>query len=418
MKKLLIISIFSLGLQTNLLAQVANDSLRVRALTDSIAQLYARYLELGSQNQELKDELAKAISNLDARYQFIENQAQGNTEQIKQITTEDRRTVQTVYEKNRLSIVTTANFMDAVNQGLNALEFSVSSLDYSNSIFELNNPTNTELGFSLDKVILRVVDDKIIRGKFGKKFGSKLRNIISGIINNPIVNNPITKAVFSTVPAVSSISSVYNVINTLGVQEPDINAVALNAFNKEMQKYVAHYEALAKASRDLEFNLNNLKLKAESVRKLAENFVKEAVEDLYDTSLLPNLQEMDMNGIVNSFYNYANVSQYIQGLERKHLNDYRYLSQRLVFPVVGRSKASFISEEVEKLYNEYVTTLSNYHESVLLVLDNATKLSDDPQKVTIKINDLNQRYKKLIAAYEKSVNIRNIRALEDTIPRF
>ncbi|MEO1654812.1 MAG: hypothetical protein AAFU64_14795, partial [Bacteroidota bacterium] len=299
MKK--VVLIFSFFLLVPFSASAQLDSLKVIFLADSLSQLYEKYFSILESD---KDNLNR-FNNINEKLKVLENQSQGNSEQISKITEEDKRSLQTIYEKNRLSIIAVANYMDAVNDALNALEFSVSSFDYSNSIFELNNPTNTDLGFSLDKAMLKIVDQKIIKGKFGKKFGFKLRGIISSIINNPIINNPITKAIVSTVPAVSSISSVFNVVNTVAVTEPEIGTQALKEFNDEIQKYVAHYEALAKASRELDFNLNNLKLKSESLRNLATNFVRQGVVDLYTPAGAPNMSDIDMNDIVNQYYNYA-----------------------------------------------------------------------------------------------------------------
>lgn len=358
------------------------------------------------------------MTSLEDKYKFVESLSQGNNEQLKQIQKDGLISDQNFYGRNKESMVRAASFMEAVNNGLNALEFSVSSLDYSNSIFELNNPTNTDLGFSLEKVIIKLVDEKIIKGKFARRGGGKLRNIISSILNNPLVNNPLTKAIVSTVPAVSSITSIFNVVNSVAVTEDDIETSDLTAFTKELQRYTAHYEALAKASRDLDFNLNNLKLKSESVRKLATNFVKEQIYDIYTQNNAPSLEGLDMNSMVRKHYNYITVQEYIKQVESKNNNNYEVLSKRFVFPLVSRSKASFIGEEVEKLYNEYLTTLSTYHNNVVIILNNATALSEDKTKVSKKIFDLNERYKLLVDAYQKNVAIEDLKAREDNIPRF
>ncbi len=412
-------TIFTIGflmIGFSLKAQV--DSTKTKALSDSIANLYLRYLSLSEATENVQGKLVTSLSSLEDKYKFVENLSQGNNEQLKQIKKDGLISDQNFYERNKESMVRAASFVEAVNTGLNALEFSVSSLDYSNSIFELNNPTNTDLGFSLEKVIIKIVDEKIIKGKFARKGGSKLRSIISSILNNPLVNNPLTKAIVSTVPAVSSITSIFNVVNSVAVTEDDIETSDLTAFTKELQRYTAHYEALAKASRDLDFNLNNLKLKSESVRKLATNFVREQIYDIYTPNNAPSLEGLDMNSMVRRHYNYITVQEYIKQVEVKNSNSYDFLSKRFVFPLVSRSKVSFIAEEVEKLYNEYLTTLSTYHNNVVVILNNATNLSDDATKISKKIFDLNERYKLLVDAYLKNVAIEDMKAREDNIPRF
>jgi len=416
LRKITLFSLVFLFLGVNLQAQT--DSIKTKALSDSMSNLYLRYLNLSKTTEDVQSKLVTSLSGLEDKYKFVENLSQGNNEQLKQIKKEGLISSQNFYERNRESTVRSASFMESVNGALNALEFSVSSLDYSNSIFELNNPTNTDLGFNLEKVILKIVDEKIIKGKFQKKGGSKLRSIISSILNNPLVNNPITKAIVSTVPAISSITSIFNIVNSVAVTEDDIDTSDLTAFTKELQRYTAHYEALSKASRDLDFNLNNLKLKSESVRKLAINFVKEHINDVYTQQNAPSSEGMDMNNMVRKHYNYISVLEYIKQVERQNNNNYDFLSKRFVFPMVSRSKASFIAEEVEKLYNEYLTTLSTYHNNVVVILNNATGLSDDTTKISKKIFDLSERYKLLTEAYLKNVAIEDLKAREDNIPRF
>lgn len=412
---LLCCATFIIGTSTS---RAQEDPTKMKALSDSIAGLYVKYFDIAKSADEIQSKVISSLSTLEDKYKFVENLSQGNNEQLKQIQKEGSISNRNFYERNRESTVRAASFMEAVNNALNALEFSVSSLDYSNSIFELNNPTNTDLGFSLDKVIIKIVDDKILKGKFAKKAGGKLKSIISAILNNPIVNNPITKAIISTVPAVNSISSVFNVVNSIAVNEDDIDISSINLFTKEIQRYTAHYEALAKASRDLDFNLSALKMKSESVRKLATHFVEEHIRDIYTQEGSPSLEGVDMNNMIRRHYNYISVMEYIQGVERQNNNNYDFLSKRFIFPMISRSKVSFIGEEVEKLYNEYLTTLNNYHNNIVVILNNATSLSEDSTKISKKIFDLNERYKLLIEAYEKNVALEDLKAREDNIPRF
>jgi hypothetical protein len=416
MKKSILILLIYIPWGGHLLAQ--NDSLRVKVLSDSLTSLYERYFNIEKNTTQVQGKLSNDLKNFNDKIKKLENQTEGNSEQLAKMSDADRRTSQTIYENNRLSFLATANYMDGVNNSLNALEFSVSSLDYSNSIFELNNPTNTDLGFSLDKVVIKLMNEKVLTPKAEKKFGSKLRSIVTNILNNPLVNNPITKALVSTVPAVSSIVSVFDVVNSAAVSNVEIEAQSLLDFNKGLQKYVGHYEALAKASKDLEFNLGNLKLKAESVRKLASNFAKESVIDLYTRQNAPNMTSLDMNTIIKKHFNYPIVSEYIGQLEKSNNHNYPVLAKRVMFPLTGRSKISFIGEELEKLYNEYLATLSNYHNSIIVILNNANGLSEDQSKIAQKIYDLDKRYKALIESYEKNVNIENLRSLESNVPRY
>lgn len=410
MSKLIILCLVFLAIPGMLVAQ--NDSLRIRTLSDSIASLYNRYLGLNRQ-------LNNNNNRLDDKIKVIENQSSANSERLdKFLKNTELRTYETIYKNSKLSFISSANFMNSVNEALNALEFTVSSLDYSNSIFELNNPTNSDLGFSLDKVILKIVDEKIINSsKNGRRFGDRLKSILSGIINNPIINNPITKAIVTTVPAVSSITSVFNVVNSLAVGETTIGTEMLKSFSKDLEKYVGHYEALARASSDLDFNLTSLKVKTEALRKLANNFTTQSVIDLYTRDQVTGIEKMDMNSVVKKYFNYAATTEYIEKLEQKN-GSYEFLSRRVVFPITNRSKISFILEEIERLYSEYVTTLNTYHNSIIAILNNANNLSEEPAKIKNKISKLETQFKTLLINYERNVDLSNIKALEANVPRY
>lgn len=408
------------------IVQAQSDSLRVKALSDSVANLYERYFLLEKESKEAKEavEKVKDLGNLENKFKVLENQAQANSEVLSKIDKEAFLDKKTKYENSKNTILAVSDYMNEVNNALNTMEVSFTALDYANSIMELNNPTNSDLGFSLDKVVVKLVEDKIINtsGKFGRKFGDRLKSIVSGIINNPIINNPITKGIvntISTVPAVSSITSVFNVVNSLAVNNDEIGVNVLRNFSGDLQKYVQHYEALAQASQSLTSGINDLKVKSESVRKIATNFAKQSVSELYQADM-PDISEQNLNDVIKKHYNYREANRYIASLEQKYQQDYGKLSDRVVFSSVGRNKVAFLGEEVERLYNEYLSTLKNYHERVLNILKNAqeNKLSEKQDAILNKRLSLETQYENLVKTYERSVGIENLRRLSERIPRF
>lgn len=424
MKKIVCLSFIMIGLT---LGANAQTEARLKSISDSIAQLYERYFKLSEASDVTQKNLTSTVTNLENKYKAVENQSQANAEKLNKFVEDDKVNAKTMYEKSKLSFINTATFMESVDNGLKDLNSAISSFAYAANITKLNNPTNNELGFSLDKAVIKIVEEKILSAnKGGKKFGEKLKDIIRGVVNfpliSPIVNNPLTQSIVnsfsnSTVPAVSSISSVYNIITGLAVNESSISSESLKNFTVELQKYVQHYEALAKASTSLETNLTSLRLKIESVRKIAQNFTQQSIIDVYTADGLPDLSKMTLSEMTKKYFNYRSVNEYIGGLEGNSNKNYNYLSRRLVFPILGRNKASFIMEELDKLHNEYLATLQSYHENVLGVLNNATQLSEDPKAILTKTNELQTQFEQVHKTYTEDIDINTIKGLESNIPR-
>lgn len=405
-----------------------------KSLADSLADIYKRYNQLLESFENSQKAAGKDITGLQQKFQSVENQTQANSSILnelgKRVTQFDEKDVinaTTLFNKSKMSFINTASFMEKVDEALRDLNSAIANFSYSTTISKLNNPTNNELGFSLDKAVTEIVEKNILSKVKKKGFGDRFKAIIQGIIQNPLIApvvniaKGITGAITATVPAVSSITSVFNTVNSFAINEPAISPEALADFTKELQKFVQHYEALAKASQDLETSLSQLRLKMETVRKVAENFTQKSIVDVYTADGLPDLTKMELEEMVKKYFNYRSINDYIGNLEKNTTgaSKYNILSKRLVYPSISRSQASFIMEELEKLHNEYLAGLSNYQKNVLAVLENAkrTGITPDPNAISNKITELDVQYQLVLKAYLKSIEIEDVKAAEANIPR-
>ncbi|EAY26626.1 hypothetical protein [Microscilla marina] len=389
---------------------------------DSVAKLYKRFFTLESAAEKREKTLADSLNTLNNTYKSLENLIRKDrstfarvSKTIKQLTNKDLLDAKNRYETNRTSIQNTADFMEAFNNGLNGVEASLTFTDYFNAITELNNPTNSELGFSLEQEMMRILNKNI---QLGRRKKPKFLRIISGIIKNPI-----TQAVTSIVPGVSSIQSVLNFVNGVAMGERDINVGNIMGVQNGALSYVKHYEQLSKASTNLDQSINSLKVRAEGLARLSNGFVKDMVMPLHGVKKV-DVEKASLNDVLNKYYTYRIVSERIKQIEgqnktRRSLNYDKLVNDpHLGYSLLNRQKVEFMSEELEKISIEYLAALDEHHKNIVRILKGAVKLNGDPAKIDKKIKTLNQQFERVKQTYKKNVNIKAVKERADRIPAY
>lgn len=432
--------------------QVGNPKLnmvRIRLLSDSLAGLYYQFLSIkkASQNtqmqlQTMNQQVQKSKegyaqfntsqqkSNRALRDSLISIYNQHNTlrqevnvgvKAIKDIKIQDLLDAKNRYTTSIASIKTTANFIYAFNNGLNGLEASLVFADYANTISDLNNPQNQDLGFSLESDIINLVKGKIT-GKL-RRFKSSKKKRFFEVISN-VLRNPITQSLVSSVPAVNSIYSVSNLVNNLVVNHRGVSSSELLMFQQGIRKYVEHYDNLSALNKVLAVSNENLKVKTEALRKLTNEFVKEMVVSLYQSQTLEALKGKSLNNIIDEYYTYSRVIRQIEKIEQQYSRnnqlDYNKVvrDNRVGYSLIARNKIEFITGEIEQISSEYMAALEEYHKNIVLVLVGAYKLSKNTTKIDNKVTKLNKQFEQVKLNFSKKVDIKAILSRMHEIPQY
>ena len=425
------------------------NQVRIQVLSDSLTNLYQRFLniqqasknnqqklqqvnqnltknkeglaQVNQQNKNIKQALSDSLKSIFNQHNTLRQEVNVGVKAIKDLKIQDLLDAKNRYTTNITSIKTTASFIYAFNNGLNGLEASLAYVDYANAINELNNPQNNELGFSLESDIVNLIQNQIT-GKL-RKFRSRKSARFLKIVSN-IIRNPITQSLVSSVPAVNSINSVNNLVHNLVVQHRGVSPQQLLTFQQGLRKYVEHYDNLSALNKVLAVSNENLKVKTEALRKLTNEFVKEMVVTLYNNQSLEALQKKSLNNIINEYYTYSRVLRQIETIEKKYqvggsLNYNRIIrDKRVGYSLLALNKIEFITGEIEKISSEYLTALEEYHKNIVLVLMNAYKLSKNTSKIDQKIKLLNQQFEKVKINYAKQVDLKTILSRLHEIPRY
>jgi len=363
--KVILVSICLLTSYTNIFAQEA----------DSIATLYQRYIELFEQNEVATDEMQKlkeTISGLNAKVGKVDN-IQGNLdklsstlnsnlEQVNRLTNNDIFTKKSRLEAQKEKIVNTAVFVGYANNSFDAIDAALAQSDYLSDVSDLNNPTNTELGFSLSEEITGLLEQEIIKGN--KRFnGKNVKKFIS--VTQNIIKDPFVATVTSTVPGLSAIQGVLGLVSNVIVKEDDVTVEDYQNFKREMDKFILHYDGLARANDNFNANVGNLQMRLEALRTVKTNYTLERIKTIHPDA---DFKGLELHQIIATYYTPLDLEKNIEEVIGEYqvtptnLDYTQALSdERLTYPFYAINQAQFIKQELEALTNEYISSYRNYH---------------------------------------------------------
>ncbi len=320
-------------------------------------------------------------------------------------------------------VVNTSDFVRSANISLNALILSNSLTDYLNNVSDLNNPSNKDLGFSLVKVVDDMVEEQIFQGR--KKAGGSSRGKFFQIINN-ILEMPLTQTLTSSIPIVSSLTSISQMVTNTVIADKDLSARDLSNFRDELGVYVAHYEGLAIASNEFKIKVELLSERTIAVSLMLRNFTYQRIGALDDQVIQTDkLKGQTLAEIILNRYDQATVRKKVKAvlmanLEGNKINYQNALaSKELDYPDFVVNEARFILDEIETISQEYIVAFEEYQEALENVL-NHSKDFGDPDKIDRKIGELRKKLTGLESAFLNAVHveevIRRFDVLVDTDP--
>ncbi|MFD0993362.1 hypothetical protein [Tenacibaculum geojense] len=388
MKKVLLLLLI-IGVQVKTQSQTLKDSVNV---------LYKNYFTL------LKD--AKKLDTIVLKVDNFEELMASNNKKIQDLTDAELFGLKKQLEQRRKKIINTTEFVFAANSSLNAIKQLDATSDYLNQISSLNNPDNTDLGFSLSEEITTILEQKIIKGN--KKINGVKSSKFLLFVDN-IIKSPITQAISNAIPVVSSIKSVVDLVIGNALKGKDVTIDDVVAFKKSLQVYLKHYEGLAKAQLEFEQNLGNLDVRKEGLVLLLTQYTSERIHTLNPQLQINNEDKQSLTQLINSYYTKDNVQQQVDAIIS--LQPYNYnqhlVNNKLVYPTYALNQAKFIRDEVEALSKEYISIFTAYQVALQKVL-NDSKSIGDVTKIENKSHELERKLKDVKIAFNDNLNLHKL----------
>lgn len=145
--------------------------------------------------------------------------------------------------KKRIDFVLqSSTYVSKCLASLNALNASLTEGRLLNTITSLNNPTNNELGFSLEAAIKDQIKI-LLKDKVKHEDATKINTFVSQLLNNPI-----TQFLKTSVPV---INNVVGFITNLSFNNKKISAEDLKGFLNGLSDYFEYYETLSVNNQEL-----------------------------------------------------------------------------------------------------------------------------------------------------------------------
>lgn len=424
MKSTALVTLICLSIATGALAQ---PSPTAASLKDSVALMYQQYLDLAKRNASLADSLNRVNQSLtqinttwgkvDERLSRITEDLSTSLTQVNRLTKDDFLTKEARLNTKRDKILATATFVRSANNSFDAIDAALAQSDYLSDVGSLSSPTNTDLGFSLADEIETILNEKIVKNK--SKIGGNNTDKVLGFIKE-VVQNPIVTGFTSSVPALGSINAVVNMVSNLAVNDKKVSVDEYLEFNRELKKYIVHYEALGEANGNFSSKINKLRTQSEALRVIMRNFTTERVLTTVPDAAINS--DMPNHRIISQYYDRVDLTKRLDEILASYERDGQLDLQRalddtrLDLPFYAVNQAQFIQQELESITNEYIATYEQYHEDITKVLINSKKFSKDPTKIDIKINDLSNKLERSLDAFKRNVKVTEVSSNLQRIP--
>ncbi|NJK83026.1 MAG: hypothetical protein HC912_03620 [Saprospiraceae bacterium] len=346
-----------------------------KSLSDSVYVLYEQYFDMLRVAEQTSKELAQKLDSIsktvtadvekvNKNYQYYNEVLEANNKKISSISETQLYTNKTLVERNVARTVSSAEFVEAASTALNALDLTNQIFVYTDQITALNNPENTDLGFSLARRVNTILEEEVFKGR--TKINKVRKERFLSIVDN-ILKSPITNSFMEGLPVVGSIKSVVDLVVNLSLQGEEISVVEVAELKNKLSDYVAYYQGLEKALRQFESKVNSIDVRTEALKLLLKNYVQDRVKTIYP-KIASAKMEVPLNQILMDAYNYPSVQKEIRRILADDYTDGRnnvfyslaVNDQRLRFPDFAVGQARFIADEIETIVSEYEAALTIY----------------------------------------------------------
>ncbi|MGB0864522.1 MAG: hypothetical protein ACPGXZ_16490, partial [Saprospiraceae bacterium] len=293
------------------------------SLADSVSMMYLNYFKLMETNKVLGDSLGnmnQSLLNINSNWSDVDKKLSRITDdlstsltQVNRITKNDLLTKEARLNTKKNKILATSTFIRSANNSFDAIDAALAQSDYLSDVGSLSSPTNTDLGFSLSDEVVKVLQDKIIKSR-SKVGATRARKVIKFV--QEVVKHPVVTSFTNSVPALSSINSVIGLVSNLAINDKKVSVDEYMEFNKAMQKYIAHYEALGSANSEFSSKINKLRTQTEGLRAIVRNFTEERIKTTVPDAKFD--KKMALHEIISQYYDRRDLEKRLNNIKNEH----------------------------------------------------------------------------------------------------
>ncbi len=271
----------------------------------------------------------------------------------------------------------TSDFLDAAISSINSFNSLIKKENYRTKITSFNNPTSSDMGFSLENEIQTALKPMLAKAKNTNP--QKFSQVVSSLLNTQ-KGMPGVKSAFALVNPV--FPTLMSLVGTLTIQEKRISKEDLDSFITATSKYFVQYERLNQANVIFDQNIDRLNSKLKDL----QFDVKEYMLDMIIV-LSPNIQR-------SSLKNLSTEELLLKYLDKYKMEEKLDEMMNAVYPSDGIKGAKEISGNLQKLFSEYQKVYGENYQQIRSILTDSKTLgkSIDQKRVDASLKELEELY--------------------------
>jgi hypothetical protein len=281
----------------------------------------------------------------------------------------------------------TCDFLDAAINSLNSFNSLIKKENYRIKITSFNNPTSSDMGFSLENEIQTALKPLLAKAKTTNT--TKFAQVVSSLVGNqskPATS--VTSASKVVTPTINPIfSTLLSLVGTLTIQEKKITRDDLDSFINATSKYFVQYEKLNQANILFDQNVENLNNRLKDL----QFDIKEYMLDMI-TILNRNIQRNSIKSqnTEELFLRYLDKEK-MEEIDSESSND---TSVAFRYPTDGIKSAKDIAYNLQKLFNEYQKVYGDNYQQIRSILSESKTLGKNinTKQLDASIKELEQLY--------------------------
>lgn len=298
------------------------------------------------------------------------------------------------------AVLSIAYFIESANNSVNSLTSLLKKDNYRNKITSLNNPVNTELGFSLKNEILVAL--KPILDKVKKTDGGKFRDVIENFLSKPEENG--IKAVKKYMPSLGIFSTVLSLVGNLVIVEKSITKEDLNQFTARVEQYFYQYEKLNAINEHFADEVEKLLTRSSELKEDLKDFLHECISTMNPRLTKALLKDMPVEALLQKYYD----PQKLPSAMDTCLGERRML----IYPPDAPTSVKLIAAGIKRIQKDFENIYrDNYTEMKELIANLKTAIANLDQ------NQLNKTSTEIELLYTESrqadvVNLNSVQVNE------
>jgi hypothetical protein len=280
--------------------------------------------------------------------------------------------------------VATCDFLDAAINSLNSFNGLIKKENYRIKITSFNNPTSSDMGFSLENEIQSALKPLLAKAKSTNT--TKFSQVVSTLVTNQPKTIPTAaKAVTGFNPIFSTLLSL---VGNLTIQEKKITRDDLDSFVNATSKYFVQYEKLNQANILFDQNIEKLNSRLKDLQFDIKEYMLDMITILNKTAQRNSLKNLNTEDLFLKYLDKERTEAIYSSYGEEDSTAVPH------YPTDGIKTAKDIAYNLQKVFTEYQKVYADNYQQIRSILSESKTLGKNinTKQVDASLKELEELY--------------------------